>query len=341
MTPIAYLEPANLVNLVSALLKRSGHSYEFIEIYPIQGGGNNQVYKVSTQKREFLLKIYYSSDPKKRDRLKKEYSFVKFCWENGIRNIPEPICCDPQNNFAIYQYICGYKICKKDVHHLVVKAAADFLEDINKKSRAASTSVQLFELASDACLTMEDHFNSVKRRLGKLTCIQGNDNVDYKAKSFIKNQLLPAWEIQSKKIMKTGLKSDVLKGSLIVSPSDFGFHNAIYSKREDTFFFIDFEYAGLDDPVKLICDFFCQPEIPIPINFFEYFVRRVERIMRVKSGYENTVLLLLPLYRIKWCCIILNDFLEADVKRRRFAIGDHDRREKQLNKALIYAHKYL
>ena len=43
-----------------------------------------------------------------------------------------------------------------------------------------------------------------------------------------------------------------------MSPSDFGFHNVI--KKDDFLYFIDFEYAGLDDPVKLICDFYCQPD---------------------------------------------------------------------------------
>ena len=29
--------------------------------------------------------------------------------------------------------------------------------------------------------------------------------------------------------------------------------------------FLDFEYAGRDDPAKLVSDFFCQPEIPVPL----------------------------------------------------------------------------
>ena len=43
-----------------------------------------------------------------------------------------------------------------------------------------------------------------------------------------------------------------------MSPSDFGFHNVIKKKKK--LFFFDFEYAGMDDPVKLISDFICQPD---------------------------------------------------------------------------------
>jgi hypothetical protein len=43
-----------------------------------------------------------------------------------------------------------------------------------------------------------------------------------------------------------------------LSPSDFGFHNAI-RKTDGTLCFIDFEYFGWDDPVKLTADFLHHP----------------------------------------------------------------------------------
>jgi len=42
------------------------------------------------------------------------------------------------------------------------------------------------------------------------------------------------------------------------------------------------------------------------------------------------------LYRVKWCCIMLNDFLPAGRARRRFSGGesaDRARAEAQLSKA--------
>src|SRR6185503_11886129 len=46
-----------------------------------------------------------------------------------------------------------------------------------------------------------------------------------------------------------------------LSPSDFGYHNAVLADDETVRFF-DFEYAGWDDPAKLVCDFFNQVEVP-------------------------------------------------------------------------------
>jgi len=46
--------------------------------------------------------------------------------------------------------------------------------------------------------------------------------------------------------------------------------------------------------------------------------------------------LLLPVFQIKWCCIMLNDFLPNEALRRRFADADFDeahRKAVQLDKA--------
>jgi hypothetical protein len=39
--------------------------------------------------------------------------------------------------------------------------------------------------------------------------------------------------------------------------------------------------------------------------------------------------LLLPVYRMKWCCILLNDFLPVGGQRRRFARNEADQKTRQ------------
>jgi hypothetical protein len=116
----------------------------------------------------------------------------------------------------------------------------------------------------------------------------------------------------------------------ILSPSDFGFHNAL--EDGGTIRFFDFEYAGWDDPAKMVCDFFCQPRVPVPIAYWRDFTEgaglRADAIRRAE--------LLLPAYRLKWCCILLNDFLPEGRARREFAGGaapDEARLASQLAKS--------
>ena len=119
-----------------------------------------------------------------------------------------------------------------------------------------------------------------------------------------------------------------------VSPSDFGFHNALLG-TDGTLKFIDFEYAGWDDPAKTICDFFCQPELPVPKSCQALFHDEIADLMEPPGRFRLRVELLLPVYRLKWCCIMLNDFLPAGNDRRRFAgtIADAEQKWRQLEKA--------
>src|SRR5439155_7608032 len=100
--------------------------------------------------------------------------------------------------------------------------------------------------------------------------------------------------------------------------------------------FIDFEYAGWDDPAKLICDFFCQPAVPAPAAAFDRFARAVAAELPDPAAHFARASLLLPVYRIKWVCILLNDFLPVGGSRRAFsgsAVEQETRKVNQLAKA--------
>jgi hypothetical protein len=86
----------------------------------------------------------------------------------------------------------------------------------------------------------------------------------------------------------------------------------------------------------MVCDFFCQPRVPVPMHHLETFVERVGATVRDVGAYRQRVEILLPIYRVKWCCILLNEFLPAGGDRRRFAgqLGDpYQRKVEQLKKA--------
>ncbi len=84
--------------------------------------------------------------------------------------------------------------------------------------------------------------------------------------------------------------------------------------------FLDFEYAGWDDPAKLACDFFCQPAVPAPHEYFADFVAVLTAGLSDPTMHAERIELLLPVYQVKWCCILLNEFLPIDGRRRQFAV---------------------
>jgi hypothetical protein len=215
----------------------------------------------------------------------------------------------------------------------------DFVRDLNGL-RGDSQAPRL-ATASEACFTMDEHLGCVDRRVARLAKLDPRDDLDHQAARFAVEDLQPLWgKIRSSLIDRSGragLKMDTAlpESRRCLSPSDFGFHNALVA--EDGFLrFVDFEYAGWDDPAKLICDFFCQPEIPVPDSLRAMAVERLTACLPLDAEGVFRAWLLWPAYRIKWCCIMLNEFVRADRMRRVFSGGEAtwtERRGRQLAKA--------
>jgi hypothetical protein len=69
---------------------------------------------------------------------------------------------------------------------------------------------------------------------------------------------------------------------------------------------------------------------------FDQFAGAVAECMPSPGWHVARASLLLPVYRLKWCCIVLNDFLPAGGRRRQFsrsADEQEQRKVRQLDKA--------
>ena len=177
------------------------------------------------------------------------------------------------------------------------------------------------------------------KKLTKLMLVTDNK----KLKSFLEDQFIRKWKIakvEFKKKYKKNLVKKILKKNMILSPSDFGFHNMII--KNNKIFFIDFEYCGLDDPKKLICDFICQPNLQLNLNQKKYFLTLVGRDS--DFCYAPTVLIedLLLICRFKWCLIIFNDFLSEKNNLRKFSgFFSKNKLKKQLISGIKYFQTHL
>jgi hypothetical protein len=85
-----------------------------------------------------------------------------------------------------------------------------------------------------------------------------------------------------------------------ISPSDYGFHNAIYTNTGVKFF--DFEFAGWDDPAKATLDFDFQPRVPIAIYGSPLLSAwNPEHQYSIEERCKH----LRPILKLKWLCIRL------------------------------------
>ena len=81
--------------------------------------------------------------------------------------------------------------------------------------------------------------------------------------------------------------------------------------------------------------FFCQPEVPVRADYHPRFTARLAEGLAIDDAGRTRCHILLDAYRIKWVCILLNDFLPLGAARRSFANADAwaSRCETQLAKA--------
>ena len=307
-----------------------------VELEPLLQGGNNRVFRVRHATGEFVLKSYFHDPADPRDRFGAERAFYELLRSQGIRRTPEPLGWDARQRLGLFSLIPGRKLAPEEVDEDRVREAVEFALEINQARH--SPAAQALQPASEACFTLAQHIATVERRVRRLEQILPQDELAAEAGAFVRSELEPAWErVRTRFTSRPGeeLNRELSRGGRCISPSDFGFHNALLG-TDGRMRFIDFEYAGSDDPAKLVCDFFCQPELAVDVRHWEMVVRPLDRLLDNSStDLPERAARLLPAYQIKWCCILLNEFLRVDSARRRFAAGGEvaGRKAQQLAKA--------
>lgn len=333
---------------IADLLASAGHSGAF-EMQRVTGGGNNRVFRVQGERLDAVLKMYFRHANDPRNRLHAEFAFSRFAWSQGMRALPQPIACDESRQLGLYEYIPGRRLLPLEVGTAAVQEALNFVTELNQFTPAAEAST--LPIAAEACFSLNAHLQCVSRRIDRLqrtvvaTESASDVDLDAEAAAFIRHELLPAWQQAASQLEQRAseiglpMSAEISPDDRCLSPSDFGFHNALQSATRMRF--IDFEYAGWDDPAKLVCDFFCQPAVPVPLEFWQSFVTTLVAGLSDPALHEQRIAMLWPVYRLKWCCILLNDFLPVDNQRRQFAqLGEEEnptdrqvRKSRQLEKS--------
>jgi hypothetical protein len=306
----------------------------------IRAGRNSEVLLLRNHQGQWILKHYYQHASDRRDRLGTEFGFLAFLQDSGVCGVPRPLGADRDLGCGLYSFLPGAR--PGAIASAQISQAAAFMREINQHRLSAGA--QRLPKAADACASWQDHLNSTESRLSRLLATTPTIQLDFEAHSFVRHQLLAYWADLKSRILREvalgELAGPLTSGDQIISPSDFGFHNTL--ENEGRLSFVDFEYAGWDDPAKLICDFICQPELPVSASQGSQFQKELLLDMPDSDGVRHRVKHLLPVHRVKWCCIMLNEFKLEDRKRRSHAGVEPDGLlASQLGKAKQYFDTHL
>lgn len=292
---------------------------------PVRRGGNNRIFLLTGSDARAALKFYPQQSEDPRDRLAQEYAALTFLHRHGVADVPRPMACDPARRCAAYAWIDGTPpdlIGSGDVDGL-----ADFF--IRLQALRDLEGAQSLADASAACFAPAMVVEQLGSRLGRLREVvsPGTDIADFMAAS-----LEPAARAASERLRAAyeaaGLDyaAPLARPLRALSPSDFGFHNAL-RRPDGRLAFVDFEYFGWDDPAKAIADVMLHPGMMLPRDLAQRYRSCVEEALRpMDAGLSFRLDLLFPSMVLLWCLILLNEFLPERWTRRAIA-GDRNDRE--------------
>lgn len=303
-------------------------------VQPARTGGNNRLFKIQADDgRSYALKSYprQKSDP--RDRLSTEFGALDFMRRHGIDQVPKPVAKDNTAGFGLYEWITGQPV-KPD--SASIDAAVSFIHALHKL-RTASDAASL-PPASEACFSAQSIVGQCEARFAALKAVAPNHP---ELSSYLNQAFYPAADraiARAREIYgQAGLEFDapIAIGLRSLSPSDFGFHNALL-RGDGRLVFLDFEYFGWDDPVKLASDFVLHPGMDLTVELKRRFLESVSDVYRADETFAPRLQAGLPLYAMRWAMILLNEFLPERWARRVMAGARGDRSvilEAQLAKA--------
>jgi len=278
----------------------------------VKGRGNSNIYKIDMKSgKVFVGKLYPDKTFDKRDRIIKETSAYNFLHLKKINKVPKSISSDSNLNFALFEWIYGQEVTEiTDAH---INEVSDFVIKLANISR--NTAPETFGLASAACLSGEMIEKQIYERYNILQKL-AKSNPDLS--DFLNNNFYQAIEkiLRISKKKWPGNYKKILEGEYrILSPSDFGFHNIIQTKKGLKF--IDFEYFGWDDPVKLVCDFLLHPAMALTQSQKLIWFKKMNEIFSYDSNFTARLSASYCLYGLCWCLIILNVFTKENVNKEK------------------------
>lgn len=285
---------ASLTGSLVRSLRQAGH------------GGNSRLYRVEMADGVHALKLYPPRGADGRDRLTHERAALTFLHRHGAP-VPRLLGADAEAGAALLEWVDGPPPPEK----AGCRAMIGFLERLHGLRHAPDAAG--LPQAVEACPSVADLLHQIESRRARLAAVADEpDNGELgrllggrfdPALARLKDRLSRLYDM-------AGLDPQVPTADqhLTLSPSDFGLHNAL-SRAGGGIVFIDFEYFGWDDPVKLVADTLWHPGMQLSADTRIRFLEAAGRIYGGDPAFAVRLASLIGFFGLRWCLIVLSDFL--------------------------------
>jgi hypothetical protein len=302
-------------------------------------GRNSSVYRVRAGGASYALKQYPPRREGERNRAAIEFGALRFLAAHGIAAVPKALAADSERGYALIEWIDGDPVT--DPTDADIAAAASFLGAIHALRHVNDAKAQ--PPAAEACLSAAEIVAQIERRLLRLGAIGAQEPklaalLDGTGRPLLAQ--IGAWAIAGYTAAGLAFDQPIDASARTLCPADFGLHNTL-RRTSGQLVFIDFDYFGWDDPVKLTSDFLLHPGMLLSDKLKRQFAAAAAAVYQGDGGFRARFSLLYPLFALRWCLILLNEFLPERWASRRNAGMEADwdaAKQRQLDRASEWMH---
>lgn len=286
---------------------------------PLRDGGNNNLFQVGcVDGSRWALKTYGRDDAAACQRVQREAAFVHALHDCGVTDIAAPR--GDGDDWLLSAWLDGQPVTVEDDaawHQLFA-----FLRRLDAVGRELGEDA--LPAAAHARFCLNAFVDQIQHRFDAIASACASDSLLKEMKNFVSTNLATEL-LQMKKEFKVFCRDHQLQpGALLPpamrfpSPSDFGFHNAL--QVNGRLMFVDFEYAGWDDPAKLLADMVHHLGFNTPYARRLAMVRDFMATRRHDPGLALRFQAVHDLVGLEWILIVLNVALPEE-RRRKLRAG--------------------
>jgi hypothetical protein len=251
---------------------------------------------VETDRGVIALKSYPQPSENGRKRLDVEWKALSFLRAHGIWNVPAPIARDHSGAFMTMEWIEGDAVTAPNDDDIA--AACDFVARVFRLS--SDDEAATFPLASEACLSLREIVRQIECRLRDFS-------YNLLLREFLNGTFRQALDAALARMPHDPQERDLEQTRRRLIPADFGFHNAL-RVGDGTLRFVDFEYFGWDDPVKLTADMLLHPGVPLSVPQQRLVCERLANLVPDDFDFLARLRRTYRVFALRWALILLNPF---------------------------------
>jgi hypothetical protein len=246
-----------------------------------------------------------------------EVGALRLMERHCIETVPRVLGVDAERGYALLNWIDGRDVV--EVSSGDIDAAVAFLAAIHRLRTTPWATEQ--PLAAEACLCGEEIERQIKQRLAALMHVAGGDK---ELVGFLDCFFLPRLAEEGPAAREKAAAADLDFGAELAQewrslvPSDFGFHNSL-RRSDGSLAFVDFEYFGWDDPMKLTADILLHPGRTLLPAQRARLRKAASQLYGDDPVFASRLSAYLPLFGLRWVLILLNEFIPERWQRRVLA----------------------